>query len=363
MEPWKSWLAFVAIAAGAAYYYGLLDSFLGKNTESGPNRGRTLSRSGETKVPDWILAEEKKGAKAAKKQATAARKSVKKAVQEVGNKAGAAISSVTSATGAEADNETSDSSPSLANKIPSGKDVSDMLDPKSISNVLKINASEKTQRPAKPQQKKSEPQTKTKKQLQNEKKRQAEKDAVAAAEVERKKLMEKQLAGAREARGEAPGTRYRSSQAPASNAWNKAAAPAANEPANGQLLDTIDATSTASSATNGTAPTPDSTSYDNLPSEADQIAAALAESAWTTVPKGKKKKTTKANGEAAGEGSDSGIPSEVAPAPVKATPAPAPKEAKKENKKETAKPASRYEVLSEPISSFSDPRDSDWPVV
>ena len=354
MEPWKSWLAFVGIAVGAAYYYGLLDSFLGKKPE---NRGRALSRSADGKVPDWVIADEKKATKAVKKQAATTRKSVKKAVQEVGTKAEAALSSVTSATGADAESETSGQSPSLANKVPSGKDVSDMLDAKSVPNVLKISGSEKTQRPAKPQQKKSEPQTKTKKQLQNEKKRQAEKDAVAAAEVERKKLMEKQLAGAREARGEAPGSRYRSSQAPASNAWSKGAAPAVSEPVNGQLLDTIDNTSTASSATNGTAPTPDSTSYDNLPSEADQLAAAMAESSWTTVPKGKKKKT-KTNGEA--EGSDSGLPTETAPAPVKATPAPAPK---KENKKEAAKPASRYEVLSAPVSSFSDPRDSDWPVV
>lgn len=356
MEPWKSWLAFVGIAVGAAYYYGLLDSFLGRRPE---NRGRALSRSTDAKVLEWVLTEEKKATKAVKKQAATTRKSVKKAVQEVGTKAEAALSSVTSATGTDADDETSGQSASLANKIPSGKDVSDMLDAKSVPNVLKISGSEKAQRPAKPQQKKSEPQTKTKKQLQNEKKRQAEKDAIAAAEVERKKLMEKQLAGAREARGEAPGARYRSSQAPASNAWSKGAAPAVSEPVNGQLLDTIDNTSTASSATNGTAPTPDSTSYDNLPSEADQLAAAMAESSWTTVPKGKKK-AKKTNGDAVGEGSDSGLPSEPTPAPVKSTPAPAPK---KENKKEAAKPASRYEVLSAPVSSFSDPRDSDWPVV
>lgn len=360
MQPLTSWAIFLAIAVGFAWKYGLLDKALGKKTEqSGPNRGRTLSRSGDTKVPDWAIEDSKKSnPKAAKKQAP--RKSVKKAVQEVGNKAEAALSGVTSTTGADADEDSSPvQSPSVAakvaNKIPSGKDVSDMLDATVLPGVLKIGASEKPARPAKLQQKKSEPQTQTKKQIQNAKKRQAEKEAAAAAEAERKKLMEKQLASAREARGEAPGARYRSSQPPTSNAWDKAAAPAIKEPVNGQLLDTIDATSTASSATNGTAITPDSTSYDNLPSEEIQIAAAMADSAWTTVPKGKKKKT-KTNGEAIGEGSDSGVPTETAPAPVKTKPTPAPK-------KENAKPASRFELLSEPISSFNDPRDSDWPVV
>ncbi|KAF1964926.1 hypothetical protein BU23DRAFT_41498 [Bimuria novae-zelandiae CBS 107.79] len=363
MDPLYSWAAFLVLAGALSWYYGLLDKALAKKNESGPNRGRTRSRADDTKIPDWAESDSKKpAAKPAKKAAP--RKSVKKAVQEVGSKAEAALSSVTSATGAVAEKETSDETPSLATQvadmIPSGKDVSDMLDAKSISNVLKINASEKPARPAKPQQKKSESETQTKKQAQNAKKRAAEKEAIAKAEAERKKLMEKQLAGAREARGEAPGSRYhRPTQPPASNAWNNGPAPAVKEPANGELLDTFDATSIASSATNGTVPTPDSTSYDNLPSEEDQIAAALADSAWTTVPKGKKKKT-KTNGEAVGEGSDSGAPSETAPAPVKAAPAPAPK---KENKKESAKPASRFEVLSEPVSTFNDPRDSDWPVV
>ncbi|KAF2447596.1 hypothetical protein P171DRAFT_228010 [Karstenula rhodostoma CBS 690.94] len=358
MDPLASWAIFLALIGGFAWKYGAFDKLIGKKPEQSGTRGRTLSRSSDTA---WIESESKTkpSTKATKKQGP--RKSVKKAVQEVGTKAEAALSGVSSTTGADADDDLSPvQSPSLAAKVanivPSGKDVSDMLDAKILPGVLKIGASEKPARPAKLQQQKSDTQKQTKKQAQNAKKREAEKAAKAEAEVERKKLQEQQLRTARLARGEAPGTRYQSSQPPASNAWNGAAAPVANKPAGGLLLDTLEAPS-ASSATNGTAPTPNSTSYNNLPSEEDQIAAALADSAWTEVPKGKKKKTkTEA---AVGEGSDSGIGSETASAPVKATPAPAPK---KENKKEV-KPASRFEILSEPITDFSDPRDSDWPVV
>ncbi|KAJ4353377.1 uncharacterized protein N0V89_005106 [Didymosphaeria variabile] len=366
MSPLTSWAIFLVFAAGIAWKCGVFDKLSGKKPEQSGTRGRTLSRSTDTKMPDWVQSESntKSNTKATKKQAP--RKSVKKAVQEVGNKAEATLSGVSSTTGADADDDLSpDQSPSLAakvaNVIPSGKDVSDMLDPKIVPGVLKIGASEKPARPAKPQQQKSETQKQTKKQAQNAKKRESEKAAKAEAEVERKKLQEQQLRTARLARGEAPGTRYQTSgpgtNQASPNVWNSTGTPAATKPVTGQLLDTIDAASSASSATNGTAPTPDSTSYDNFPSEEDQIAAALADSAWTEVPKGKKKKTTKAE-VAVGDGSDSGIGYE-APAPVKATPAPAPK---KENKKEV-KPASRYEVLSAPVPGFSDPRDSDWPVV
>lgn len=353
MEPWQSWAAFLAILALIVVYYR------SKNQPSGPNRGRPLQRATNAQSIEWSDSEKKSKTKAAK--AKPPRKSVKKAGQDVGNKAEADLSAVSSTTGADADDDLSPvQSPSLAakiaDKVPSGKDVSDMLDPKNAPSVMRITESLKPGRPAKPQQKSSESQTKTKKQAQNEKKREAEKAARAAAEVERKKLEEKQRALARESRGEAPRNGVRSSQPPTSNAWNRAAAPAANEPAHGQLLDTIDNTSTASSATNGTAPTPDSTSYSNLPSEEDQMREALAESAWTTVPKGKKKKITKASDELVGEGSDSGVPHEPVPAPVKPTPAPV---AKKEN----AKAASRYEVLSAPITDASHPMDSDWPVV
>lgn len=356
MNPLVSWAIFLVLIGGLCWHYGAFDKLIGKKPEQSGTRGRTLSRSNDTA---WLESDSKtKPTKATKKQGP--RKSVKKAVQEVGTKAEAALSGVSSTTGADADDDLSPvQSPSLAakvtNAIPSGKDVSDMLDPKIVPNVLKIGASEKPARPPKPQQTKSETQKQTKKQAQNAKKREAEKAARAEAEVERKQLQEQQLRTARLARGEAPGARYQSSQ-PASNAWNNTAAPAASKPAGGLLLDTLEAPSSATSATNGTAPTSGST-YNNLPSEEDQIAAAMADSAWTEVPKGKKKKT-KAEA-AVGEGSDSGIGSETAYAPVKATPAPAPK---KENKKET-KPISRYEVLSQPINSFSDPRDSDWPVV
>lgn len=341
MEPWQSWAAFLAIASVVYFYYQK------KSEENGPNRGRALSR---TDPIDWSD-NEKKPKKAAK--AKAPRKNAKKAAQETGNKVEAELSAVSSTGGADADDDLSPvQSPSLiakaAEKIPSGKDVSDMLDPKNMPTVMKITESLKPAKAGKQQQKSAEPQGMTKKQAQNAKKREAEKAARAEAEAERKKLEEKQRALARESRGEAPRNGTRASQPPATNAWDRAA-PAVNQPAQGQLLDTFDATSNGSSATNGTAPTPDSTSYSNLPSEEDQMRQALAETSWTTVPKGKKKKATKADG----EGSDSGAPEPVA-APVKAAP---------KAKKEDVKPATRYEVLAKPLPGVGHPMDSDWPVV
>lgn len=345
----------LAIAGAAYFYYSQKD-----------NTVQTRGRSTVPKAPvQWTDTEKKPKAaakntkKKANKAAEKPAKSVKSAVQEVGKNVEAYLSTASTA-GADADDDlTPATSPSLGAVLnPSGKNVSDMLEPKAARQILKIGASDKPARPAKPQQQRSDTQEKTKKQRQNERKKEEAKEARDAAEAERKKLAEQQRRTAREARGEPA---RNGAQAPTSNPWSRPTAqatPATAAPVNGQLLDTIDNVSTASSseaATNGTAPTPDSTSYSNLPSEEDQLRLAMEDSAWTTVPKGKKAKKAKN----VDEGSDSGVSVEPAPAPVKAAkPAPAPVK-----KAENVKPASRFEVLTPPTIEASHPMDSDWPVV
>jgi hypothetical protein len=356
METWLSWGLVLAIAGAAYLYYTQKDNRV-------QTRGRsTIPKAAvpwtDTETKNKSTAKNNKGKKAPKAEKPV--KSVKNAVQEVGKNVEAYLSTA-STTGADADDDlTPATSPSLkATENPSGKNVSDMLEPQAIRQILKIGASDKSARPAKPQQQRSETQEKTKKQRQNEKKKEEAKAAREAAEEERKKLAEQQRRTAREARGEPARNGLQSAQPPTSNPWSRPAtqaAPAQAAPAHGQLLDTIDNVSTASSseaATNGTAPTPDSTSYSNLPSEEDQMRLALEDSAWTTVPKGKKNKKVKT----ADEGSDSGASAEPAPAPVQAVKPAAAKKA------ENVKPASRYEVLSPPTIEASHPMDSDWPVV
>jgi hypothetical protein len=352
METWLSWGLVLAIAGAAYFYYSQKGS-----------RVQTRGRSTVPKTPiDWADTDTKtKSAaksktKKANKTADKSAKSVKSAVQEVGKNVEAELSSTA---GADADDDLTPATSPVQN--PSGRNVSDMLEPQAARQILKIGASEKPVKAAKPQLQRSETQEKTKKQRQNERKKEEAKAAREAAEEERKKLLEQQRRTAREARGEPARNGLQQAQAPTSNPWSRPATQAAAAPTvphNGQLLDTIDNVSTASSseaATNGTAPTPDSMSYSNLPPEEDQMRMAMEDSAWTTVPKGKKNKKVKA----VDEGSDSGASPEPkpAPAPVKA-PKPAPAK-----KAESVKPASRFEVLSPPVTEASHPMDSDWPVV
>jgi len=358
MEPKLSWLIF-SVAIGIAWWY------YGYQKNSSRNRGRPVQRASNaasTKQPvQWSDTETKAKPSAKAAKAKAPRKSVKKAVQEAGDKAADYLSAASSAAGADADDDLSPiTSPTTTAKAPSGKDVSDMLDSKAPVTVLKIGASEKPA-PKPKAQPRSETPTETKKQRQNKRKQEEAKAAREEAEEKRKELLEQQRRTARISRGE-PARNGAQAPQPPTGAWNQVAAPTPARPISGQLLDTLDNTSTASSseaATNGTAPTPDSTSFSNLMSEEDQLREALAESAWTTVPKGKKK-NKKTNGETLGEGSDSGLSHEPTPAPVKQAPVSAPAPIKKV---ETAKPASRFEVLAEPTTEASHPMDSDWPVV
>lgn len=370
MEPWKNWAVFLVLVGAIAFYYS--------QQNRAPTRGRPTTRSATTssaKGPvEWAdTAVKSKPAKQAQAKAKTARKSVKSAAQEVGKKAETALSTGSSTAGADADDDLSPvASPSFkpvaTNKAPSGKDVSDMLGPESAApSVLSIKSAEKPARSAKPQASKAEAPSESKKARQNRKKAEEAKAAREAEEKQRQVLLEKQRRTAREARGEAAKNGLGAAQPPTSNPWITVGSAGAVKPpaaaTTGQLLDTFDAASTASSSeapTNGTVPTPDSLSnsaHRSALSEEEQIKIALEDTAWETVPKGKKQKKKAVGGEASEGDVDAGVPQVAQPVkPVHVDKVVRPAIA--ENKK----PTSRYQILSEDFTPGPDNAD-DWPVM
>ncbi|KAF2704544.1 hypothetical protein K504DRAFT_449541 [Pleomassaria siparia CBS 279.74] len=371
METWLSWILFVAVVIAVFFYYT-------RNDQHGRPRGRSLQRAPATNASaidpsSWLDSSAKSKTAPKQAKAKAPRKSVKKTVQEVGNKAGSLVSGASST--ADADDDLSPiASPALGatttTKAPSGRDVSDMLEPHAAAPVvLKISASDKPARPTKPQQQRTEGTQETKRQRQNRKKAEEAKVQREADEKERKVLLEKQRRTAREARGEAAKNGLQPSQAPATNAWSavrsSGTGAGATSTNNGQLLDTFDpeivsTTSSSEAATNGTAPTSDGTSnsgpWSNLPPEEEQMRLALEDStdSWTPVAsKAKKQRKNKAVGDAAEEGSDSGV-----------TQAPAVQKVQKVavRQPENVQPQSRFAALAEPVPHVGHPLDSDWSV-
>ena len=369
MEAWLSW-AIIIVLGGAAYIY------YGKN-QTRRKRGRTLTRTADIikvkEEPDRQRVDTDGGSKTAVKapKPKAPRKSAKKAVQELGDKVEATLSAASSTAGVDADDDLSPAvSPAFgATKAPSGRDVSDMLEPEGPApGVLRLTPVDQPTRPKK-QQNQSAAAQETKKQRQNKKKAEEAKVQREADEKQRQALLEKQRRTAREARGEAAKNGLQSAKAPATNAWNtvrpKSAAHQAAPAQGGQLLDTFepDVVSTASSSenhTNGTSATTESLSnsmqWANLPSEEEQLRMAMEDSEWTTVPKGKKGRKTKAAGgdTASEQGSESNVPQ----SPAKLTPVQPVKSAQSQ---------SRFDALSDatvaPVPQVSHPLDSDWPVV
>lgn len=193
-----------------------------------------------------------------------------------------------STTGAEADDDLSPAaSPSVNATVPSAGYVSDMLEaPAPGASVLRVTGNVETQ--PKKQKAQTFKEVETKKQRQQRLKNEARKQQVQEAEVERKRLLEKQLHTAREAeRREAART-----TTPAANAWQTKETPVAK--ANGaapvaapavaaapvDLLDTFEPS----------APAPKKWQQ-NLPSEEEQmrlLGAANGDDEWTTVSKAKK---------------------------------------------------------------------------
>lgn len=360
MQSWMSWATFLAILAAGYFYYA---PKLNADT-----RGRSTARTTttNTKQVDWSDSENKPkaAAKQAKKQTKAKaprKKSIQDAVQEAGNKVKAEFDAATSAGAVASDSSPATSPVRAAPKVPSGKDVSDMLPTAGAgANVLSIKASDKPAKATKPKVQKVEAPQETKKQRQNRQKKEAEKAQREEDEKARQILLEKQRRTAREARGE-PAKNGVPAKLPTSNPWagqsSGGAVQAPSSAPSGQLLDTFDVASTASSsATNGTINTPDtvsnSGSFNGLPSEEEQLRLAMEDdSAWTTIPKGgKKQKTTQV-------AEESNTPSASVAQAVK--PAQAPQVKKSENRAPI--PSSRYGILSEPFTTTE--KDSDWPVM
>ncbi|KAF2018629.1 hypothetical protein BU24DRAFT_101042 [Aaosphaeria arxii CBS 175.79] len=373
MDTLTSWAIFIAIVGAGYWYYT-------QNSGSGKQRGRTLQRPAATSAKgadtNWIEAESKStksNAKSSKAKAQAPRKSVKKAVQDVGNKVEASLSAASSNGGADADDDLSPvASPSVATtssfKAPSGRDVSDMLESRGPApGVMSIKASEKPARQNKSQPRPETPQE-TKKQRQNRKKVEEAKAQREADEKQRQILLEQQRRTAREARGEPAKNGLQQAQIPDSNAWTTVRSGGSSAPAvapvaaaqNGGLLDTFEPETAPSAAKKTKAKTStNGPQYNGLPSEEEQVRMAMEDSAWTTVAKPKKTRKTKA---ADDEGSDSGVAQEAAsvPAPVSA-PVAAPVK-KAAVKPEAPRQSSRYGLLAEPTNQGHE-LDSDWPVV
>jgi hypothetical protein len=366
METWASWALFLAIIGAGYFYYS--------QNQGGVTRGRSTATRPTTasETAQWLDNEVKtKAAKAVKvAKAKAPRKSAKSAVHETGNKVEAYLSPGSSTAGADADDDLSPVTSSSGNtyKAPSGRDVSDMLGSQAaVPSVLSIKPGEKPARSAKPQAAKVETPQESKKARQNRKKVEEAKVAREEEEKQRQVLLEKQRRTAREARGEPAKNGLKAAKAPASNAWTTvgsggAVQPPASAPT-AQLLDTFDATSTASPSearTNGTAPKSGSVSnsgYNNALSEEEQVKMALEDTtAWETVSKAKKqkKKTTGVD-----EDSDSVTPQVSQPVkPVHIDKYVTPRPTLAENKK----PSSRYQILQEEFVGGPDNAD-DWPVM
>jgi hypothetical protein len=360
MQSWMSWATFLAILAAGYFYYA---PKVNADARGRSTAGRATTNS---KQVDWSDSDSKPkaAAKQVKKQAKAKaprKKSIQDAVQEAGNKAKAEFNAATSAGADASDDSSSGTSPvRAAPKAPSGKDVSDMLPSSgSAANVLSIKASDKPTKASKPKAQKVETPQETKKQRQNRQKKEAEKAQREEDEKARQVLLEKQRRTAREARGE-PAKNGVPAKLPSNNPWagqSSGGAVQAPSAPTGQLLDTFDVASTASSsATNGTINTPDtvsnSGSYNGLPSEEEQLRLAMEDdSAWTTIPKGgKKQKATQA--------AEESNPTSATPVqPVQSVQAPQIK--KTENRAPIS--SSRYSILSEPFKTTE--KDSDWPVM
>ncbi|KAH9827102.1 hypothetical protein Tdes44962_MAKER03071 [Teratosphaeria destructans] len=235
--------------------------------------------------------------------------------------------------GAEADDDLSPvASPTLK-----GGDVSDMLEPKASGpSTLRLTAPTQPVRQTVQRQRKEEV-VESKKQRQNRLKKERERAEREAQEKERKLLEEKTRRAAREARGEPAKNGIPIPKPPASNAWT-APKPAqqhelpliVNGSGNGQLLDTFDAESTASS-TGGMQPSTAATSTSGADSTERDVATLSEEeqyewarkqseddSGWTTAAsKRQQKKKAPENGDV------TPVPSTPAPQPAPAAAKPA----------------------------------------
>ena len=224
------------------------------------------------------------------------------------------LSTTSSTTGADADDDLSPAtSPAFGPNegTKAAGDVSDMLQaPAKGPSVLRLTQPTEPQVERQPKQKKAAPEPETKKQRQNRQKNEEKKAAREEAEKERRALMEKQRRTAREAEGRPAKNGLGVSKPPATSAWEKpahgSAAPVEATASGGSLLDTFDETVKPVGAATKTEIKGTTTTQGNwdrdVPSEEEQMRmlSELDDDGWNTVQKGgktKKKTTVPASGQ------------------------------------------------------------------
>ncbi|MCJ1470041.1 hypothetical protein MMC07_008686 [Pseudocyphellaria aurata] len=209
------------------------------------------------------------------------------------------MSTSSSTTGADADDDLSPAmSPTLAatDSTKTAGDVSDMLEsPSKGPVVLRLTPPAQPQVSRQPKAQKKAEEPLTKKQRQNRQKNEEKKAARAEIEKDRRVLMEKQLRTAREAEGRPAKNGLGSSKPPVSNAWTKSGDDAPPPPVadgNHALLDTFNSTNGSVSGDNaykGNGTSEHKVWERDLPSEEEQmrILSEMGDNdGWNTVEKG-----------------------------------------------------------------------------
>lgn len=227
-----------------------------------------------------------------------------------------------SALAADADDDSSSVNSTDARRTqatPFTNGISDMLEkPAAGPSVLRVTEPSKPL-PAKKAQVASTPQpVETKKQRQNRKKAEANKLLQAEAEVERKRLEEKQRRSAREAEGRAAkdGQSFMAAQASNKSAWPVASSTAprhVDQKENGALLDTLSSSSSQHLGSSSTNPSSSGNSksgkWSGLPSEEEQMRFSIEESQNWEVVKPKADRRKKGKGESSGDKDSSSVTS------------------------------------------------------
>ena len=237
--------------------------------------------------------------------------SIEKVTKPAGSASLYEMSTTSSTTGADADDDLSPAnSPALGatETAKNAGDVSDMLEaPAKGPSVLRLTQPSQPQTERQPKPSKPAPEPETKKQRQNRQKNEQKKAAREEAEKERRVLMEKQRRIAREAEGRPAKNGLAVSAPPATNAWKKPAegqnasveSTAASDNGNGTLLDTFDEPDKSTGTimkteVNRTTATQKAWDRD-VPSEEEQMRmlSELDDDGWNTVQKGGKAKKKK----------------------------------------------------------------------
>ena len=252
--------------------------------------------------------EVKKGRKSGKQNESLSHPPNGKATMPVGGASSHEMSTASSTTGADADDDLSPTRSSVfgaTEDIKHAGDVADMLEaPAKGPSVLRLTQPAQPQPERQPKGKQVIPEPETKKQRQNRQKNEEKKAAREEAEKQRRVLMEKQRRMAREAEGRPAKNGLGLSKPPTSSAWTKPAegaapvvAPAAT--ASGShlpLLDTFDepVKTTPKTEVNGTTAT-QKTLNNDMPSEEEQLRmlGEMDDNGWNTVEKGGKSKKRK----------------------------------------------------------------------